>query len=131
MIVQRCSLTFELTPSNILRLRRQPVYIETKINCDLDTLWLYTQNPALHQQWDLRFSEIKYLPKNNPSEPQRFLYSTKIGSGIKVNGIGESVATKTKSNGESTSVLKFSSNSQTSIIEKVRVIGNIFPKRTE
>jgi len=58
------------------------------------------------------------LPKNNPTDPQKFHYSTKIGFGIKVNGIGESVATKTKDNGESTSVLKFSSDSNISIIKQ-------------
>jgi len=96
----------------------RPLYIETKIKCHPDTLWTYTQDPAIHQQWDLRFTEIKYLSKDNPAESQKFLYSTKIGFGIKVNGIGESVATKTKDNGESTSVLKFSSDSNLSIIKQ-------------
>ncbi len=99
-------------------MKGRPLYIETKINCDLDTLWTHTQDPAIHQLWDLRFTEIKYLPKDEPSEPQKFLYSTKIGFGIKVNGIGESVATKTKDNGERTSVLKFSSDSKLSIIKQ-------------
>lgn len=99
-------------------MKRRPLYIETKINCDLDTLWTHTQDPAIHQLWDLRFTEIKYLPKDKPTDPQKFLYSTKIGFGIKVNGIGESVATKTKDNGERTSVLKFSSDSNLSIIKQ-------------
>lgn len=99
-------------------MNRRSLYIETKINCDFDTLWTYTQDPFLHQQWDLRFSEIKYLPKDNPAQPQKFLYVTKIGFGIRVNGIGESVATKTKCNGESTSVLKFSSDNNLSIIKQ-------------
>jgi hypothetical protein len=81
-------------------------------------LWTHTQEPSIHQQWDLRFSEITYLAKDNQTEPQKFLYSTNIGFGIKVNGIGESVATKTKENGESTSVLKFSSDSNISIIKQ-------------
>jgi len=99
-------------------LKRRPLYIETKIKCDFDTLWTNTQEPSIHQQWDLRFSEITYLLKDNPIEPQKFLYSTKIGFGINVSGIGESVATKTKENGESTSVLKFSSDSKISIIKQ-------------
>lgn len=99
-------------------MKRKPLYIETKIKCDLDDLWTKTQEPSLHQEWDLRFSEISYLPKKDPTDPQEFLYSTKIGFGIKVNGIGESVATKTKDNGESTSVLKFSSDSLISIINQ-------------
>ena len=99
-------------------MKRRPLYIETKIKCDLDTLWTNTQNPSFHQQWDLRFSEISYLPKKDPTEPQKFHYSTKIGFGIKISGIGESIATKTKDNGESTSVLKFSSDSSISIIKQ-------------
>ncbi len=99
-------------------MKRKPLYIETKIKCDLDTLWTHTQEPEIHQQWDLRFTEIKYLPKDNPTDPQKFLYSTKIGFGLKVTGIGESVATKTKDNGESTSVLKFSSDSNLSVIKQ-------------
>lgn len=99
-------------------MNRRPLYIETKINCALDTLWAYTQDPSIHQQWDLRFSEISYLPKCHSEETQKFLYSTTIGFGIKVKGIGESVATKTKDNGKSTSVLKFSSDSKRSIIKQ-------------
>ena len=99
-------------------MKTKPLYIETKIRCDLDTLWKHTQEPGTHQQWDLRFTEIKYLPKESPEEPQKFLYSTKIVFGVKVDGIGESVATKTKDNGESTSVLKFSSDSNLSIIKE-------------
>lgn len=99
-------------------MKRRPLYIEAKINCDFDTLWTNTQDPSIHQQWDMRFSEISYLPKIEPTDPQKFNYSTKIGFGIKVSGIGESVATKTKDNGESTSVLKFSSDSPISIIRQ-------------
>lgn len=99
-------------------MKRRPLYIETKINCDFDTLWTNTQEPSIHQQWDLRFTEIEYLPKNDPTDPQKFLYSTKVGFVIKVDGIGESVATKTKDNGESTSVLKFTSNSKISLIKQ-------------
>lgn len=99
-------------------MKRKSLYIETKINGEFDTLWEYTQNPEKHQLWDLRFTEIKYLAKDNPFEPQKFLYSKNICFGLKINGIGESVATKTKDNGESTSVLKFSSGSRLSIIKQ-------------
>jgi hypothetical protein len=98
--------------------KRKPLYIETKIKCDIDTLWIHTQDPTMHQQWDLRFTEIKYLPKDNPTDSQKFFYSTKIGFGINVNGIGESVATKTKGNSERISVLKFSSDAKLSIIKE-------------
>ncbi|WP_162051443.1 DoxX-like family protein [Pontibacter pamirensis] len=99
-------------------MNRKPLYIETLISCDLDTLWSHTQEPQMHEQWDLRFSEIRYHPKREADDPQQFLYSTRVGFGISVSGVGESVATKTKDNGESTSVLKFSSESSISLIRK-------------
>lgn len=99
-------------------MKKKQLYIETKINCDFERLWDYTQNPKLHQQWDLRFSEISYLKKEKETDPQLFRYSTKIGFGLEVNGLGESVGTKTKTNGESTSVLKFSSDNKISIIKE-------------
>ncbi|GAA4435464.1 DoxX-like family protein [Pontibacter saemangeumensis] len=97
---------------------RKPLYIETLISCDLDTLWSHTQDPQMHEQWDLRFSRIRYLPRKEPDDPQQFLYSTRVGFGISVSGVGESVATKSKASGESTSVLKFSSDSGISLIRQ-------------
>lgn len=95
-----------------------PVYVETFVEGPLEALWEKTQEPQLHQQWDLRFSEITYLPKQQEEEHQRFIYSTRIGFGIKVAGTGESVATKIRDGGESTSVLKFMSDSPLSLIRE-------------
>ena len=100
-------------------MKTRPLHIKTKIDCEMDALWEKTQDPSVHQQWDLRFSDIRYLPKKAETEPQKFLYSTMIGFGLKVNGVVESVATKTKDNGERLSTLKFSSHSKLSIIKKM------------
>jgi hypothetical protein len=81
----------------------------------MDALWAHTQQPELHEQWDLRFSEIRYLPRPTETEPQQFLYATRIGFGLGVAGKGESVGTKEK-NGERTSVLKFWSDEWLSLI---------------
>jgi hypothetical protein len=97
-------------------MKLNPIYVETFINCRLDDLWEYTQMPEKHQQWDLRFSEIKYLPKENESSPQKFLYLTKIGFGLKISGEGESSGTNNKADGESTSALKFWSDEPISLI---------------
>jgi hypothetical protein len=48
--------------------------VEIDIKTDLDRLWGLTQTPELHQRWDLRFSEIHYLPRPDPEMPQEFLY---------------------------------------------------------
>ncbi len=97
---------------------KKPLYIETILAAPLDAVWEHTQNPALHQRWDLRFSEIDYLPKTAPDAPQQFRYATKIGFGLAVTGTGESVATKTTGAGSSTSVLKFWSASPISLIRE-------------
>ena len=55
--------------------RSQSIYVEILIHGDMESLWRKTQEPKLHQRWDLRFSEIDYLPRQ-PGEPQKFLYSS-------------------------------------------------------
>jgi hypothetical protein len=99
-------------------MNRKPLYIETKIRCDMETLWKTTQDPGSHEKWDLRFSSIHYLPKKKTNDPQKFLYTTRIGFGLQVSGLGESVATRAKDGGERTSVLKFWSREPLSIIRK-------------
>jgi DoxX-like family len=92
-----------------------PIYVETFIHAPMDALWAHTQQPELHQQWDLRFTEIRYLPRPSDTEPQQFLYTTRIGFGLGIAGRGESMGTKEK-NGERTSVLKFWSDEGLSLI---------------
>lgn len=91
------------------------IYVEIPITADLGELWEKTQDPALHQRWDLRFTTIDYLPRA-AGEPQRFLYRTRIGFGLNVDGKGESTGTKDAS-GERTSSLKFWSEDPKSLIE--------------
>jgi hypothetical protein len=68
------------------------IYVESLVRGEMDELWDKTQEPKLHQRWDLRFSDIEYLPRQ-PGEPQRFLYATRIGAGARIEGAGESVGT--------------------------------------
>ena len=65
---------------------------ETTIRDEADRLWHLTQEPRQHARWDLRFMDIRYLPKSDPDEPQRFAYVTKLAGRIKVEGWGETVA---------------------------------------
>lgn len=81
----------------------------------MDELWAHTQQPELHQQWDLRFTDIDYLPRPDETQPQQFLYATRIGFGLGVAGRGESVGTKER-DGTRTSVLKFWSDEWVSLI---------------
>ena len=38
------------------------IYVGTHVRASMAELWARTQDPALHKQWDLRFSDIDYLP---------------------------------------------------------------------
>jgi uncharacterized membrane protein YphA (DoxX/SURF4 family) len=86
----------------------------TTIVCDLDTLWQKTQVTQEHVRWDLRFSNIAYLPKNGPEEPQRFRYATRIGFGKEIVGWGETIA---QCDGRGSS-LRFGSDDKLSLIRE-------------
>jgi uncharacterized membrane protein YphA (DoxX/SURF4 family) len=92
------------------------IYVEIFICGSMDELWEKTQEPKLHERWDLRFSQIDYLPRL-PGEPQRFVYSTRIGAGLRISGEGESTGERDDLSGQRTSALKFWSKDFKSLIE--------------
>ncbi len=94
------------------------IYVEINIHAPMDDLWAKTQVPNLHQRWDLRFTKIEYLPREYDSQPQRFLYSTRIGFGLHISGEGESVGSRDNKNGARTSALKFWSDNAKSLIRQ-------------
>ncbi|MEV0623189.1 hypothetical protein AB0I81_58430 [Nonomuraea sp. NPDC050404] len=77
------------------------LYIETVIRADLEELWQATQDPALHQRWDLRFGRIQPLPSTGP---RRFRYST-----FGISGVGVSTGDRDSAGGR-TSALRFGSS---------------------
>lgn len=92
------------------------LYIAIPIACSMDELWEKTQNPELHEKWDLRFTEIEYLPRK-VDELQKFLYRTRIGFGLKIDGEGESTGTREGDGGVRTSSLRFWSEDPKSLIK--------------
>jgi len=96
--------------------KRPGIYVETLIRKDIDEVWSHTQRPELHELWDLRFTSIQYLPRAAESEPQKFLYLTRIGFGLEIEGAGESTGTH-DDGGVRTSALKFWSADSKSLIE--------------
>ena len=94
------------------------IYVEILIRGSVDRLWQLTQDPALHQRWDLRFHRISYLPRADSSVPQRFLYETRIGFGLAIRGTGETLGQKSSGNDETTSALKFASDDPKSLIRE-------------
>lgn len=99
-------------------LEKKPIYVEIPIMATVEDVWQKTQNPELHEQWDLRFSSITYLPKESEDDPQSFLYETKLGCGIKVAGWGKSVGTHNKKDGSKTSSLHFGTDQKISPISE-------------
>jgi hypothetical protein len=82
----------------------------------MEQLWDATQDPALHQRWDVRFGSIAYLPKVD-GEPQRFTYATTVAPGVTVGGTGESLGERDRPDGTRWSGLTFWANDRRSIID--------------
>lgn len=93
-----------------------PIYVESRIRASLDDLWEATQDPALHQRWDLRFGTITYLPRD-PEAAQQFTYSTTVLPWLTISGIGESLGDKDRPDGSRWSGLRFWAPDPRSIIE--------------
>lgn len=91
------------------------IYVELDIEGDMATLWECTQTPDLHERWDLRFTEIEYVPRED-GEPQRFTYRTGI-DGVGVAGTGESTGDREEA-GERSSALTFRSADPRAIIRE-------------
>ncbi len=94
------------------------IYVEILVRAPMEALWAHTQTPHLHECWDLRFSRIEYLPRESEAEPQRFLYTTRIGFGLQIAGEGESVGERDLEDDSRTSALKFRSADSRSIIRE-------------
>ncbi|WP_256761445.1 DoxX-like family protein [Cohnella sp. WQ 127256] len=97
-------------------MKSKPIYVEIKMQTKLDQLWKYTQTPELHQEWDLRFSEIAYLPREIGDPLQKFLYRTRIGFGLNIKGTGETKAITQDQEDQPVSTLKFGSEQRISLI---------------
>ena len=88
----------------------------TSIKAPVEEIWDASQTPGQHQRWDLRFTSIDYLPKASDAEPQKFLYSTRIGFGLKISGEGESRGEVRGEDGSRVSVVRFWSDERLSLI---------------
>lgn len=96
-------------------MKSPPIYVEIRIRSEMDQLWQLTQTPDAHERWDLRFTHIKYLPRPDPRQPQRFVYTTRIGFGLRIDGEGESTGENNGPAGR-VSALRFWSSDWKSLI---------------
>ncbi|MGG0892460.1 DoxX-like family protein [Cytobacillus horneckiae] len=95
----------------------KPIYVEINIHSSLDQVWEATQTPSKHEQWDIRFSSIKYLPKAE-GEPQHFTYERTVLPPFKIKGWGISAGDHNGKNGARTSSLHFGTNMKSSPIKE-------------
>ena len=96
------------------------IFVETDMAVELGSLWARTQDPAMHQRWDLRFNDIAYAATPEAGEPQRFSYGTRLGLGLAIRGGGETIAERDRADGGRVSVLRFWSASRLSLIREGR-----------
>src|SRR5699024_1807681 len=109
-------------------MKNKEIYVETKIKAPIEEIWEKTQNPALHEQWDIRFSSITYLPKKL-AEPQKFIYKRKVIPGLQVAGWGESVGSHEKADGTRSSSLHFGTPQKISPIKEGRGYWQYIPEK--
>ena len=57
----------------------------------MDLLWEHTQDPALHERWDVRFSTIEHLPRTADMQLQRIV-SPPDPAGLQSHHLNVSVA---------------------------------------
>ncbi|MUK90292.1 hypothetical protein GMD78_18110 [Ornithinibacillus sp. L9] len=108
-------------------MKHNPIYVEIPLHTDMAKLWQATQQPDLHEQWDLRFSSITYMPKKD-GKPQEFSYKTKIGFGLEIEGWGRSVGGHHAEDGSRTSSLHFGTDQSISIIREGRGYWKYIPE---
>lgn len=102
-----------------MTMKRKPIYVEVPIKTTIEKVWNASQQPELHEQWDLRFSSITYLPKVE-GESQKFIYSRTAGPFLKVKGWGKSIGVSHQIGGPRSSSLHFGTDQLLSPIREGR-----------
>ncbi len=108
-------------------MKTKPIYVEINIEAPMEELWEATQTPSLHEQWDVRFSSINYLPKID-NEPQLFEYKTNIIPGYSIAGWGKSVGSFHAKDHSRTSSLHFGTTQRLSPIREGKGYWKYIPK---
>lgn len=93
----------------------EQIYVETLVRAPMERLWELTQDPAQHTRWDLRFTEISYLPRPDPQQPQEFRYAIRLRP-FSVAGVGRTLGETERPDGTRTSALGFGSRNPLSPI---------------
>lgn len=84
---------------------RRGIYVAIRIAAPLETVWTLTQDPAMHSRWDARFSRIVPLGDLDGGG-YRFRYERALPGHV-IHGIGTAIGERHRSDGSSTSALRF------------------------
>jgi hypothetical protein len=95
------------------------IYVEARIEADIDLVWRRTQDAVAHQSWDLRFTRIEPLPAG-PGQARRFRYAVRVLPGLTVWGTGVNAGERHRPDGTRTSALRFASAHPLSLIAEGR-----------
>ncbi|MFB2585385.1 SRPBCC family protein [Herbiconiux liukaitaii] len=101
-----------------MRSRPPALYIETLIRADLETVWRFTQDPALHPRWDARFSAIVPLDTDDRGRT-RFRYERALPF-HRIAGTGVSLGERMRPDGTRTSALSFATDDRLSPLRSGR-----------
>ncbi|QCR32458.1 DoxX-like family protein [Lysinibacillus sp. SGAir0095] len=108
-------------------MKSNPVYVEIEIYTSMEKLWRATQTPHLHEQWDVRFSSITYLPKEE-NGPQHFSYKRNLAFGQTIEGWGITSGSHESKKGARTSSLHFGTDNAISPIKEGKGYWKYIPK---
>jgi hypothetical protein len=96
----------------------RPLYIETLIRADLETVWRLTQDPLLHPRWDLRFSAIEPVGTDARGRVS-FRYERSLPL-HRIRGTGVSLGERERPDGTRTSALAFGTDDRLSPLRSGR-----------
>jgi hypothetical protein len=90
------------------------IVVEVIINAPVDVVWTRSQDPVQHVAWDIRFTQIEYLPEKDARGFNLMDYRTNVALGIEVKGLGRYLHTTENEH----SSFEFDSDDWKSIITK-------------
>lgn len=83
----------------------KPLYVEIRIRTAMERVWELSQDPEAHPRWDLRFSRIFAVDRDEKGQV-RFRYEFRLPLHT-IKGTGTSLGHRHRADGQATSVLKF------------------------
>lgn len=68
--------------------RERKIVVEAVIPGPAELVWHRSQDPVLHTEWDIRFTQIRYLSQQDARGYSLMEYRTDVAFGLEVKGLG-------------------------------------------